>query len=102
MIKIKRNDDVKVISGNYNGETGRVIKILRSKNRVIVEGVNKVKKHVRPTQDNPQGGIIEKEMSIHVSNLMLVHKGKPVKVGFKTLKDGKKVRINKKNNEVLD
>ena len=102
MIKIKRNDDVKVISGNYNGETGRVIKILRSKNRVIVEGINKVKKHVRPTQDNPQGGIIEKEMSIHVSNLMLVHKGKPVKVGFKTLKDGKKVRINKKNGDQID
>ena len=102
MIKIKRNDDVKVISGNYNGETGRVIKILRSKNRVIVEGINKVKKHVRPTQDNPQGGIIEKEMSIHVSNLMLVHKGKPVKVGFKTLKDGKKVRINRKNGDQID
>jgi len=102
MIKIKRNDDVKVISGNYNGETGRVIKVLRSKNRVIVEGINKVKKHVRPTQDNPQGGIIEKEMSIHVSNLMLVHKGNPVKVGFKILKDGKKVRVNKKNDEVLD
>ena len=68
MIKIKRNDDVKVISGNYNGETGRVIKVLRSKNRVIVECINNVKNHVMPTQDNPQGGIIEKEMSIHFSN----------------------------------
>tara|TARA_B110000014_G_C19837697_1_gene434318 strand:+ start:230 stop:538 length:309 start_codon:yes stop_codon:yes gene_type:complete len=102
MIKIKKNDDVQVVSGNYRGETGRVIKVLHSKNRVIVEGVNKAKKHIRPTQDNPQGGIVEKELSIHISNLMLIHKGKPVKVGFEILKDGKKVRINKKNNEVID
>ena len=102
MIRIKKNDDVKVVSGNYSGETGRVIKVLHSKNRVIVEGVNKAKKHIRPTQDNPQGGIVEKELSIHVSNLMLIHKGKPIKVGFKVLKDGKKVRINKKNSEVID
>ena len=77
-------------------------KVLHSKNRVIVEGVNKAKKHIRPTQDNPQGGIVEKELSIHVSNLMLIHKGNPIKVGFKILKDGKKVRINKKNSEVVD
>ena len=75
---------------------------MHAKNRVIVEGVNKAKKHIRPTQDNPQGGIVEKELSIHVSNLMLIHKGKPIKVGFKVLKDGKKVRVNKKNSEVVD
>ena len=98
----QKNDDVIVVSGNYSGETGRVIKILHAKNRVIVEGVNKAKKHIRPTQDNPQGGIVEKELSIHVSNLMLIHKGKPIKVGFKVLKDGKKVRVNKKNSEVVD
>ena len=102
MLRIKKNDDVKVVSGNYSGETGRVIKVLHAKNRVIVEGVNKAKKHIRPTQDNPQGAIVEKELSIHVSNLMLMHKGKPIKVGFKILKDGKKVRVNKKNSEVVD
>ena len=102
MMKIKKNDNVKIISGIYKGESGRIIKILSSKNRAIVEGVNKVKKHTRPTQDNPQGGIIEKEMPINISNLMLIHKGNPIKVGFKVLKDGKKVRVNKNKNEVID
>ena len=83
MKKIKKDDNVKVISGNYKGQTGRVIKIISSNNRAIVEGINKVKKHMRPNQENPQGGIVEKEMSIDISNLMLMNKNKPVKVGFK-------------------
>ena len=70
-------------------------------NRALVEGVNKVKKHMRPSQENPQGGIVEKEMSIHISNLMLVEKNTPTKVGFKVGKDGKKVRINRKNKNVI-
>jgi len=74
MNKIKKEDTVMVISGSYKGETGRVIKVLTSKNRAIVEGVNKAKKHIRPTQDNPQGGIVEKELSIHLSNLGLITK----------------------------
>ena len=101
MIKLKKNDSVKVISGNHKGSTGRIIKVIRDKKRAIVEGVNKVKKHVRPSQDNPQGGIVEKELSIQISNLMLVYKGKPVKIGYKKLKDGKKVRINRKNGDVI-
>ena len=103
MKKIRKDDSVKVVSGNYKGQTGRVIKIVNKNNRAIVEGINKVKKHIRPSQDNPQGGIIEKEMSIHISNLMLLNKNKPVKVGFKIdEKTNKKVRFNKSNGDLLD
>ncbi|MAV92917.1 MAG: 50S ribosomal protein L24 [Candidatus Marinimicrobia bacterium] len=102
MNKIKKEDTVMVISGSYKGETGRVIKVLTSKNRAIVEGVNKAKKHIRPTQDNPQGGIVEKELSIHLSNLGLMNKGKLVKVGFGVDKNRKRFRINKKNGNKID
>jgi large subunit ribosomal protein L24 len=102
MNKIKREDTVKVLTGSYKGESGRVIKILTAKNRVIVEGINKAKKHVKPTQDNPQGGIVEKELSINLSNLALMSKGKVVKVGFQIDKDGKRFRINKKNGNKID
>jgi len=102
MMRMKKNDTVKVISGTYKGKTGRIIKILTCKTKVIVEGINQVKKHVRPNQENPQGGIIEKELPVHISNLMLIYKGKPVKVGFKVLKDGKKTRINKVDGNTID
>ena len=103
MKKIRKDDSVKVVSGNYKGQTGRVIKIVNKNNRAIVEGINKVKKHIRPSQENPQGGIVEKEMSIHMSNLMLMNKNKPVKVGFKIdEKTNKKVRFNKSNGDLLD
>ena len=94
MYKIKKDDTVKIISGNYKGQTGRVLRLIGLNNRALVEGVNKVKKHMRPSQENPQGGIVEKEMSIHISNLMLVEKNNPTKVGFKVAKDGKKVMRN--------
>jgi len=99
--KIKKDDIVKVISGNYKGQSGRVLKLITAKNRAIVEGLNKVKKHIRPDQENPQGGIIEKEMSIHLSNVMLMDKNNPTKVGFKILDNGKKVRINRKKGSVI-
>ena len=102
MNKIKKEDIVMVISGSFKGETGRVIKVLTSKNRAIVEGINKAKKHIRPTQDNPQGGIVEKELSINLSNLGLMNKGKLVKVGFGVDKNGKRFRINKKNGNKID
>ena len=101
MYKIKKDDTVKIISGNYKGQTGRVLRLIGLNNRALVEGVNKVKKHMRPSQENPQGGIVEKEMSIHISNLMLVEKNIPTKVGFKVGKDGKKVIINRKNKNVI-
>ena len=101
MYKIKKDDIVKVISGNYKGQSGRVLKLITSKNRAIVEGLNKVKKHIRPDQENPQGGIVEKEMSIHMSNIMLMDKNNPTKVGFKISDNGKKVRINRKKGNVI-
>ena len=101
MYRIKKGDSVKVISGNYKGQSGRVLKIILNKNRALVEGVNKVKKHTRASQENPQGGIIEKEMSIHLSNLMLLNKGNVVKVSFQVLDSGNKVRVNKKTGSVI-
>tara|TARA_B100000579_G_scaffold194196_1_gene158658 strand:+ start:66 stop:374 length:309 start_codon:yes stop_codon:yes gene_type:complete len=102
MSKIKKEDIVKVISGSYRGQTGRVLKILTKNNRALVEGINKAKKHMRPTQENPQGGIVEKELSIHLSNLALIYKGEAVKVGYKLTDDGKKNRINKSDGNVID
>ena len=73
MNRIRKDDNVKVIAGNHKGKMGRAIKILKVKNRAVVEGVNLAKKHMKPSQENPQGGIIEKELSIHISNLSLIH-----------------------------
>lgn len=101
-MKIKKGDTVQVTTGNDAGKTGRVIKVYLDKDRVVVEGVNIVKKHARPTQDNPQGGIIEKESSIHISNIMLVVGGKPTRVGFKSLENGKKVKFSKSTGEVIN
>ncbi len=101
MYIIKKDDNVKVVSGNYKGQTGRVLRLISNNNRALVEGINKVKKHMRPSQENPQGGIVEKEMSIHLSNLMLLEKSKVVKVSFKILDNGKKVRVNRKNNNII-
>ena len=101
-MKIKKGDTIQVISGNEVGKSGRVIKVFRLRNKVIVEGLNMVKKHARPTQENPQGGIMEKEAPIHISNIMLVSDGKPTRTGYKILEDGKKVRYAKKTGEVIN
>jgi large subunit ribosomal protein L24 len=102
MNKIRKGDIIKVISGSYKGKTGKVIKTSLNKNRILVEGINIVKKHMKPSQESPQGGIIEKEMSIHISNIMLTIKDKPIKVGFESDKNGKKYRINKQTNKKID
>ena len=101
-MKIKKGDTVQVTTGNDAGKTGRVIKVYLDKDRVVVEGVNIVKKHARPTQDNPQGGILEKEASIHISNIMLIVGGKPTRVGLKSLGNGKKVKFAKTTGEVIN
>ena len=101
-MKIRKGDTVQVITGNDAGKTGRVIKVFLNKERVVIEGVNMVKKHARPTQDNPQGGIIEKEASIHISNVMIINSGKPTRVGYKTLEDGRKVKFAKTTGEVIN
>ena len=100
-IKIKTGDNVKVVTGNNKGSEGKVLKIVSDKNRLIVEGVNMVKKHMKPNAQNPQGGIIEKEASIHISNVsLLTSTGESTKVGYR-LDDNKKVRFSKKSNEVI-
>lgn len=102
MNRIQKNDMVRVISGNYKGYEGKVLKVYPEKQRVIVEGVNFIKKSLRRTQQNPQGGIAEKEAPIHLSNVQLLHNGEPTKVGYKTLKNGKKVRVAKGTGEIID
>jgi len=101
-MKIRKGDTVQIMSGTDAGKVGRVIKVYLDRDRILIEGVNIVKKHTRPSQDNPQGGIIEKEASIHISNTLLMASGKPTKVGYKILEDGKKVRVAKKTGEVIN
>lgn len=99
--KIKTGDTVKVIAGEDKGQDGKVIKVLRDKNKVIVESVNMIKKHLKPSAQNPQGGIQEKEAPIHISNVALMDKdGNPTRVRFE-IQDGKKVRVSTKTNEVI-
>lgn len=100
-LHIKVGDTVKVISGESNGQEGTVLSIDRKKMRVIVEGVNLVKKHQKPSASNPEGGILDIEAGIHISNLMLVHKGQATRIGRKENKDGKLVRYSKKSGEEI-
>ena len=100
-LKIKSGDTVKVIAGDHKGSEGKVQKVLIAKNKAIVEGVNLVKKHTKPSAQNPQGGIVEKEAAIHISNLsLLTSKGETTRVGYREEGD-KKVRFSIKSNEVI-
>ena len=100
-LKIKSGDTVRVIAGDHKGSEGKIVKVLLEKNKVIVEGVNMVKKHMKPSAQSPQGGIVEKEASIQISNLsLLTSKGETTRVGYK-MEGGKKVRFSKKSNEVI-
>ncbi|SFU31888.1 large subunit ribosomal protein L24 [Pustulibacterium marinum] len=101
-LKIKSGDTVKVIAGDHKGSEGKVLKVDREKNRATVEGVNMVKKHTKPSATNPQGGIVEKEAPIHISNLSLLDPktNETTRVGYEE-RDGKKVRFSKKSKEVL-
>ena len=100
-LKIKSGDTVKVIAGDHKGSEGKVLQVLIDKNKAIVEGVNLVKKHMKPSAQNPQGGIVEKEAAIHISNLsLLTSKGETTRVGVRMDGD-KKVRFSKKSNEVI-
>ena len=100
---VKKGDKVMVISGKDKGKTGVILASYPKQSRVIVEGVNIVKKHSKPSQMNPQGGILSQEAPVHVSNVMPIDpkSGEPTRVGYKTV-DGKKVRVAKKSGEVLD
>lgn len=98
---VRNGDLVYIRTGNDRGRTGKILKVIPDKDKVLVEGVNVRKKHVKPTQQNPQGGIIEKEMPIHMSNVSPVADGKPTRVRFETRADGSKVRIAVVNSQQL-
>lgn len=100
---VKTGDKVKIISGKDKGKEGIVLRAFPKKDRVVVEGMNMMKKHQKPNTANPQGGILNIEAPIHVSNVMLIDPktGEPTRVGYK-VEDGKKVRVSKKTGEVLD
>ncbi len=101
-LKVKSGDLVKVIAGNHKGEEGKIVRIFADKNTAIVEGVNMISKHTKPSAQNPQGGIVKKEAPIHISNISLVDPKtkEATKVGYRTEGD-KKVRFSKKSNQVL-
>lgn len=107
-MKIRKNDNVMVIAGNDRGKTGKVLKVFRKDNRVIVEGINLRKRHTKPSQSNPQGGILEKESPIHFSNVMLMDpkSSKPTRLGSQIILDektGKKkrVRVSRTSGEMI-
>lgn len=101
-LKIKAGDQIVVLAGADRGKEGEVVKVFPKKNRAIVQGVNMIKKHTKPSAQNPQGGIIETEASIHISNLALLdpETGKATRVGYK-IEDGKKVRVSKKTGKTI-
>ena len=101
MRKIKKDDMVRIIAGKDKGRDGKVLKVDTKSDRVIVEGCNMVVKHQKPSAANPQGGIIQKESPIHISNVMLLVDGQPTRVGFK-MEGDKKVRVAKSTGEVID
>ncbi len=102
-MQVKKGDKVMVISGKEKGKTGTIIAAFPKTDRVLVEGLNLVKKHMKPNQANPQGGIVSQEASVHVSNVMLIDpkSGEPTRVSYK-VEDGKKVRVAKKSGETID
>ncbi|MCI8551360.1 MAG: 50S ribosomal protein L24 [Lachnospiraceae bacterium] len=100
-MKIKKGDMVKVIAGKDKDKEGKVVHVDRKAGRVVVEGVNMLTKHTKPSAQNQQGGIINVEGAIDVSNVMYLHNGKATRIGF-TEKDGKKVRVAKATGEVID
>ena len=100
-LKIKKGDTVKVIAGKDNGKEGKVVSVDPKNGKVVVEGVNVIKKHTKPSMANQNGGIVTMEAPIDASNVMYLHKGKPTRVGFKIEKD-KKVRFAKSTGDVID
>lgn len=102
-LNIRKNDIVRVIGGEDRGMEGKILKVFPKKQQIIVEGINFIKRHTKPSQDNPQGGIIEKEGPIHFSNVMVVcpNCGKPTRIGIKVLGDGSRARICRNCGEMI-
>jgi len=101
---VRKGDTVIVVAGKDRGKRGRVLRVIPEEGRVVVERINMIKKHQRPTQKLRQGGIIEREGSIHLSNVMLADptSDRPTRVGMRALADGKKVRVARKSGEIID
>jgi large subunit ribosomal protein L24 len=101
--KIRKDDDVVVLSGREKGKRGKILRMFLENNRALVQGVNMVKRHTRPSPGQP-GGIVEKEAALHISNLAHVDPktDEPTRIGFRRLEDGRKVRYAKKSGEVID
>ncbi|GCD78441.1 50S ribosomal protein L24 [Thermaurantimonas aggregans] len=102
-IHIKKGDKVRVIAGDDKGAEGEVIRVIRDKYRAVVKGVNMVKRHIKPSAQNPQGKIVEMEAPIHISNLMLIDPktGQPTRIARKRDENGKPIRVSKKSNEII-
>ncbi len=103
-MRIRKNDTVRVISGNDRGKEGKVLKVFPVKNRIIVEKINMIKRHTKASKDMPQGGILEQEGPIEASNVLLVcpNTGKPTRIGKQLLSDGSRARVSKKSGEMLN
>lgn len=99
-LKVKKGDLVRVIAGDAKGQEGKVLEVIKDKNKVLIEGVNMISKHAKPSAKNPQGGIIKQEAPVHISNVMVVVNGKPTRIGRK-LEGDKLVRYSKKTGEVI-
>ena len=102
-MRIRKNDEVIVLTGRDRGKKGKVLKIFAESNKAVVEGINMVQKHQRPSRENPKGGLVDRESKINISNLQLVcpKTGKPTKVGYTFLADGTKARVSKISQEIL-
>ena len=102
-MKLRKGDEVLVISGEDRGKRGKVLKVFRDKNRVVVEGINFIRRHTRPSRANPQGGIVQREAGVHVSNVMLADPktGRPTRVGTRVNEDGTRDRVARKSGEII-
>ena len=103
-MRIRKNDKVRVMSGNDRGKEGKVLKVFPDKNRIIVEKINMIKRHTKASKDMPQGGILEQEGPIEASNVLLVcpNTGNPTRIGKQLLSDGTRARVSKKSGEMLN
>ena len=102
-MRLKKNDQVIVLTGRDRGKKGKILKLFPESNKAIVEGINLIQKHQRPSRQNPKGGLVERESNINISNLQLIcpKTGKPTKVGYNFLADGSKARVSKVSQEIL-
>lgn len=100
-MKLRKGDTVRVITGKDKGKEGEILRVMPAENKILISGVNTANKHQKARRANERGGIIDRDMPIHASNVMLVHKGRPVRVGYRVEADGTKVRVARPGGEVI-